>query len=96
MKSNLKAILSAVGIAALLASPAAAKLPARQHNAVHHHAAPPRSYAPNSAYGYALPNQYPITNWCATHPYSWDACHDPRENPKTEIDGGAKSRSELR
>jgi hypothetical protein len=81
MKSNLKAILSAVGIAALLASPAAAKLPARRHNAVHHHAAPPRSYVP-SAYGYMLPNQYPITNWCATHPYSWDACHDPRENPQ--------------
>lgn len=82
MKSNLKAILPAVGIAALLVSPAMAKSPARQHRAVHHYAAPARGYVPNRAYGYAPPSQYPISNWCATHPYSWDACHDPRENPQ--------------
>lgn len=82
MKSNLKAILWAVGVAALLASPTMAKSSARQHNAVHHYTPPPRGYVPNSAYGYMPPNQYPVGNWCATHPYSWDACHDPRENPQ--------------
>jgi hypothetical protein len=40
MTSNLKMILSAVGVAALLASPAMAK-PVR-----HQHAAPPTVYAP--------------------------------------------------
>lgn len=82
MKSNLIAILSAAGVAALLVSPAMAKSPARQHKAVHHYTAPPRSYVPSSAYGYVPPNQYPTNSWCATHPYSWDACHDPRENPQ--------------
>ena len=80
MKSNLKVILSAAGVAALLASPAMAKSPAQHHNTVHHYAAPARAYVPSSAYGYTPPNQYPVTNWCAAHPYSWDACHDPREN----------------
>jgi hypothetical protein len=43
MTSNLKKILSAVGIAALLASPAMAK-------PVHHrHAAPPTVYAPEQS-----------------------------------------------
>jgi hypothetical protein len=82
MQLNLKASLSALGIAALLASPAMAKSPTRQHNAVHHYAAPARGYVPSTAYGYTPPNQYPISGWCATHPYSWDACHDPRENPQ--------------
>ena len=82
MKSNLQVILSALGVAALLVSPAMAKSPARHHGSVHHYAAPARAYVPNNAYGYTPPNQRIITDWCATHPYSWDACHDPRENPQ--------------
>ncbi len=82
MKSNLKLLVSAIGVAALLASSLAMANPAsRHHNTVHHYAAPARVYVPNSAYGYTGPNQRTISDWCATHP-SWDACHDPRENPQ--------------
>jgi hypothetical protein len=82
MKSNLKVILATVGVAVLLVSPAMAKSPARHHNSVHHYTAPARGYVPNSAYGYTAPSRETISGWCATHPYSWDACHDQRENPQ--------------
>jgi hypothetical protein len=81
MKSNLKLLLSTIGVAVLLASPTMADTPARHHSTARHHTAPARVYVPNSAYGYTGPNQRTVSDWCATHP-SWDACHDPRENPQ--------------
>jgi hypothetical protein len=45
MNTNLKVLLSAVGVAALLASPAMAK------SERHHHAAPSTVYIPNDAQG---------------------------------------------
>jgi hypothetical protein len=81
MTSNLKVLLSAIGVAVVLASPAMADSSARHHGAVHHYTAPARTYVPNGAYGYSPANQPTVSNWCATHP-SWDACHDPRENPQ--------------
>ena len=50
MKTNLKVILSAAGIAALLASPAMAK-----SNARHHYAAPSTVYIPSDARGAVAP-----------------------------------------
>jgi len=82
MKSNLKVLLSAIGVAALLASPAMADPAAQRHGTVHHYTPPARTYAPYGAYGYTPANPPPTSNWCATH-YSWDACHDPRENPQS-------------
>lgn len=83
MKSNLNVILSAAGIAALLASPAMAKSHARHHDTGTAAAATTRVYVPDDAYGYAGPNQdWTISDrWRATHRGSWDATHDPRENP---------------
>ena len=83
MKSNLKVILSAAGVVALLVSPAMAASGSRHHNTVHHYGAPARGYAPSGAYGYTPPNA-PTTgdSWCAMR-RSWDACHDPRENPQS-------------
>jgi len=52
MKTNLKVILSAVGVAALLASPAMAK------TARHHHAAPSAVYIPSDASGFVVPYGY--------------------------------------
>jgi hypothetical protein len=80
MKSNLKVILSTLAIAALLASPAAARTNARHHSAApaHHRVAPATVYVPNDAYGSAVPSP---GSWAATHSGSWDATHDPRENP---------------
>ena len=83
MKSNLKVLLSTIGVAVMLASPAMAKSRALHHSTVQHRPVPASVYAPNGAYASTRPNQQ--TNgdwWCATHPYSWDACHDPRENPQ--------------
>ena len=83
MKSNLKVLLSAAGVAVFLASPAMAKSAARHHSAVHHYTAPASVYVPGNAYGYKGRSLETSSNrWCATHPYSWDACHDPRENPQ--------------
>jgi len=61
MKTNLKAILSAIGVAALLASPAMAK------TVRHHHAAPSTVYIPSdargsvAAYGYGASEGGPYT-----------------------------------
>jgi hypothetical protein len=82
MKSNLKVMLPTVGVAALLVSPAMATSTSRHHNTIHHYTAPARGYLPGGPYGYTPPNQ-PTTgdSWCAIR-RSWDACHDPRENPQ--------------
>jgi hypothetical protein len=81
MKSNLKVILPAIGVAALLVSPAMAKTNARHHNAVHHSAAVASVSVPSNVYGYSGPSQETISDrWRATHSGSWDATHDPREN----------------
>jgi len=83
MKSNLKVLVSTVGVVVLAASPAMAKSSARHHSTMHHRAAPAGVYVPNGAYGSTGPNQQTSGNWwCATHPHSWDACHDPLENPQ--------------
>jgi hypothetical protein len=83
MKSNLKVLLSIIGVAASLASPAMADSSVRRHSTVHRQTAPATASVPNNAYGYKGESQETIGNrWCATHPYSWDACHDPRENPQ--------------
>ena len=82
MKSNLKVILPAIGVAALLlVSPAIAKSNARHHNTVHNSAATASVYVPSNAYGYTASTQQTISErWRATHSGSWDATHDPREN----------------
>jgi hypothetical protein len=80
--TNLKVLLSAIGVAALLASPAMADSSGRRHATVRHRAAPVGVYVPNNAYGYRGRSQETISDWCASRPYSWDACHDPRENPQ--------------
>jgi hypothetical protein len=49
MRTNLKVILSAVGVAAVLASPAMAK------TVRHHHAAPSTLYIPSDARGSVAP-----------------------------------------
>jgi hypothetical protein len=83
MKLILKPLLSAIGVAALLASPAMADSSARHHSAVRSRTAPVAVYVPGNAYGYKGQSEEAISGrWCATHPYSWDACHDPRENPQ--------------
>jgi hypothetical protein len=81
MKSNVKLLLSTIGVAALLASPAMADSSAPHHSTVRHRAAPAAVYVPNNAYGYKGQSEETTGNWCATH-RSWDACHDPRENPQ--------------
>jgi hypothetical protein len=86
MKSSLKVLLLTIGTAALLAAPAMAGSSGRHHSAVHHRAAPVGVYVPNNAYGYTYgykgqSQETSSERWCATHP-SWDACHDPRENPQ--------------
>jgi hypothetical protein len=48
---------------------------------------PNPTYVPNNAYGFAgsyAPARGDTLSerWRATHPYSWDANHDPRENPQ--------------
>ena len=53
MTSNLKIILSAVGVAALLASPAMAKTER------HHQAAPSLTNVPAEAHGSGAPNEAP-------------------------------------
>jgi hypothetical protein len=83
MKPILKLLLPTIGAAALLASPAMADSSARHHSTVRHRIAPAAVYVPNDAYGYKGQSEETSSNrWCATHPYSWDACHDPRENPQ--------------
>ena len=91
VKQNLNAILLAAGVAALLASPAMAKSHVRHHYTGHNYTAPGTVYVPNNAYGYYVPNnaygyvgpsQGTLSDWWrATHSGSWDATHDPRENP---------------
>jgi hypothetical protein len=82
MKLYLKVMLTTVGVVALLVSPAMATRASRHHNTVHHYTVPARGYVPHGPYGYSPPNQ-PTTgdSWCAMR-RSWDACHDPRENPQ--------------
>ena len=82
MKSNLKIMLSLIGVAAVMVSPAMAASASRHHSTVHRYATPTRGYVPSGAYGYAPPNR-PTTgdSWCAAR-RSWDACHDPLENPQ--------------
>jgi hypothetical protein len=63
MKWNLKVILSAVGVAALLATPAMAKSHTR-----HYHTAPAKGYVPNDAYGSAGSSR---DNWME-HTPGWD------------------------
>jgi hypothetical protein len=83
MKSNLKLVLSAIGVAALLVSPAMADSSARHHSIVRHRTAPAAVYVPNDAYGYKGQSEETISDrWRATHSNSWDATHDPRENPQ--------------
>jgi hypothetical protein len=78
----LKPLVSAIGVAALLASPAMADSSARHHSAVRSRTAPATVYVPSNAYGYKGRSDEAINGRsCATH-YSWDACHDPRENPQ--------------
>ena len=78
MKSNLKLVLSAVGIAALIASPAMAKSHGKTHARHPSYAAPATVYFPSGTYGSVAPSS---DSWVATHSGSWDATHDPRENP---------------
>ena len=81
MKSNLKVIMPAIGVAALLVSPAMAKSNVRHHNTVHHFAAAASVSVPSNVYGYSGPSQETVSDrWRATHSGSWDATHDPREN----------------
>ena len=77
MKSSLKVMLPTMAVAALLVSPAIGASTSRHHNT-----APARGYVPGGPYGYGSPNQ-PTTgdSWCAVR-RTWDACHDPRENPQ--------------
>jgi hypothetical protein len=75
MTSNLKIILSAIGVAALLASPAMAKSHVRHHNA--HHTV----YLPNDAYG-SVVAPHVVAPSPASPGYDWDRDHDPRENPQ--------------
>jgi hypothetical protein len=83
MKSNLKMLLTTIGVAALLGSPAMAGSSARHRAAIHRDAAAANVYLPGNAYGYKGRSlETNSDRWCATHPYSWDACHDPRENPQ--------------
>jgi hypothetical protein len=82
MKPHLKVMLSVVGVAAMLVSPAMAASTSRHHNTVRHYTAPARGYVPGGAYGYAPPNRPTMgDSWCAIR-RSWDACHDPLENPQ--------------
>src|SRR5260370_34226379 len=80
MKSNLKVILPAIGVAALLVSPAMAKSNARHHNTVHHFAAAASVSGPGNVYGYSGPSQGTVSGrWWATHSGSWDATDRPPE-----------------
>jgi hypothetical protein len=74
MKSNRKIILSAVGVAMLLVSPAMAK----SHAWRHHHSA--TMHVLKGAYGSAAEPNYSGRE--APRPYNWDRDHDPRDNPQ--------------
>jgi hypothetical protein len=52
MKSNLKMLLTTIGVAALLGSPAMAGSSARHRAAIHRDAAAANVYLPGNAYGY--------------------------------------------
>ncbi len=83
MKSHLKILLSAIGVAALLAPAAMADSSVRHRSTVRHTAPASVYVVPGNAYGYKGRSlETGSDRWCATHPYSWDACHDPRENPQ--------------
>ncbi len=83
MKSNLKVLLSTIGVAVLLASPAMADSSVRHRSTGHNGTAPAGVYVPNNAYDYKGQSQETISErWRATHSNSWDATHDPRENPQ--------------
>ena len=71
MRTNLKVILSAAGVAALLASPAMAK------TVRHQHAAPPTVYFPSNARGFVAPYGYGPGEG---GPYTPSAPFSPRYN----------------
>ena len=71
MRTNLKVILSAVGVAALLASPAMAK------TVRHQPAAPSTIYLPSDAHGYVGPYGYGVREG---GPYTPSAPFSPRYN----------------
>jgi len=82
MQLNLKVLVSTIGAAVLLASPAIAASSARHRSTVHGYTAPAAVYVPGNAYGYKGRSlETSSGSWCATR-LSWDACHDPRENPQ--------------
>jgi hypothetical protein len=71
MTSNLKVILSAVGVAALVASPAMAKTER------HHHAAPSLTSVPADVHAYASPYAgHPLVT-----PYAPDVPQQAHETP---------------
>jgi hypothetical protein len=71
MRTNLKVILSAAGVAALLASPASAK------TVRHHGAVPSTVYLPGNAQGSAGPYGYGVREG---GPYTPSAPFSPRYN----------------
>jgi hypothetical protein len=71
MRTNLKVILSAAGVAALLASPAMAK------TVRHQPAAPSTIYLPSDAHGYVGPYGYGVREG---GPYTPSAPFSPRYN----------------
>ena len=85
MRTNLKMIMSAVGIAALLTSPVLAKSVPHQHR---HAALQSNGHGFVGPFGYGLgeggPSQPTTSDWSAIR-RSWDACDDPRESPRNEI-----------
>ncbi len=86
MTSNLKVILSAAGVAALLASPAMAG------TARHHHAAPLTS-VPSDARGAAVPYVGPYGRQPLVTPYGANLPEQPHETPGPAPDfqlGGEK------
>ena len=67
MRTNLTAVLSAVAVAALLASPAMAKAPR------HHHAAPSTVYIPSDARGSVTPYGTSEGTTSRSNPYASDS-----------------------
>ena len=79
MRTNLTLILSAVGVAALLASPALAK------TVRHQHAAPSTVYLPSNAHGSVAPYGYGVREG---GPYTPSAPVTPGVN--RDFQGGSK------
>ena len=76
MRTNLNAVLSAVAVATLLASPAMARPPR------HHHAAPSNVYIPSDARGQATPYGSSESPTSRSNPYASDSQgYQPYPNP---------------